>query len=633
MKRSIISARSLTGVSLTITLLLFPLSPVLADVGPTDPVGPTTVVGPSAPVGPTDPVGPTTVVGPAAPAGPSAPAGPTDPVGPQPVSNTPTSSTASDPSVTASNSNTGSNSSNSNSSSAANSSTTNVNNTANLTNGIGLTLSSGGNDINHNTKTGTVSTGSIDGSVNVLNIGNSQFGSGSSIGSQNVSGNGTVTLAPSTSRSTLGNQTTGANSSNQNSADSSNVNLLSIHNDATANNNLSLAANTGSNTLNDNTNVGGLATGDINLGVNVLNLLNIYAPNVDLMLDSWNIQGGLNGDLVMGGNTATGYGSSNSNTADSSAINNVAIDNHSTIGNSMAVASNTGHNDVSDNTTTGQQRTGDTTVNGGILTYANQTKLPSFYLVNVFGSWDGTLQGIDPHRVFVNTLNDHTGANSANSNTASDSQNNTLDLSNQATINNNISVNADTGDNVIDRNTKMGDISTGNVNVIGNIVNLANIISHQTGHFWIGIINIFGNWHGNGLATAAPTANSNAPAVGGAQNGTITPWTSTTVFSMPAAPTVQPQPSTTTTAVTTVKVAYSKPVSTSSTGTSDTGVTVQLVSSAMNPASSTPQNSVHVSPLNVPENIWNNPTTVWTAWLLGMLGISQTIIWLRRRWL
>src|SRR5690606_24482921 len=107
--------------------------------------------------------------------------------------------------TTATNSTTGAGSTNTNSATTDRTLTSEETNDATIGNSVNLDLNSGQNQVSQNTSVGNVSTGSISGSVNLINVANSQFADGSSVGVGTVNdlGNGTLELAAGETRTTL----------------------------------------------------------------------------------------------------------------------------------------------------------------------------------------------------------------------------------------------------------------------------------------------------------------------------------------------------------------------------------------------------------------------------------------------
>jgi hypothetical protein len=482
MREFVPRVRRFTVFVLSFLLLLYTTVPVYA-------------VGPTGPVGPQVPTGPQVKTGPTCPAGPEAMAC-LEALQQQQASNPSTG----DSSTTASNSDTGANSSNQNQ--ITNSTDTSVSNTNNsaVNNDADVNASSGNNTVVGNTSAGDVETGNITGSVDMVNVQNSQFGAGSSVGSQSLSGSSNpLTLNSPTNRSLLTNGTTGANSANSNSVSNASSASLLQGNNALANNVLNVNADTGNNTIAYNTGVGAVTTGNILLGLNSINLQNLNWGDTQLMLDVYNIFGD-QGDIIIPelANTSTGALSSNTNDINNARNTSVTATNNADINNMLNIEATTGNNTVEGNTQSGNLTTGDTNVNGSITNVANIMQ-PVLYIVNVIGEWVGGLASLVGlgNNVIVNQVNDTTGYNSANSNDTNNTQNTTITQDNNASATTKFNVKANTGGNTVGYNTQAGDIKTGSVNVAANILNFANSsLAAGLGKLKIGVINIFGKFTG-----------------------------------------------------------------------------------------------------------------------------------------
>lgn len=447
-------------------------------------------------------------VGPTGTIGPQGTLGPTGTIGPQPqvtVTVTPspsvTPTASSSGSTSQSNDQTGPSSTNTNSQNSSTDTSSTTVKDATVTNDHNATLNTGNNSADGNTSVGQVQSGEVNGAVNVINIANSDFAEGSSIGSQSVNAGSqdTIVLGAAASRSALpgqlSNGTTGPNSTNGNVLQDSNVLDVIAINTARANNNTVVNANTGNNNLTNNTQVGALQTGDINLAVNVLNILNVNMPNTQLTIDAWTVlTNNPNSAIVVPemANAGTGPGSDNSNSVASESNTSITVRQHALAENGITVNGTTGNNTLSNNSASGYLATGTVNADGSVINVANADQ-PVFYIVNVLGDWNGTLQGMPPNSFVINRLtNIETGPDSDNSNVANTSNDTDVNVQNNATARNNLLVNANTGGNTLSNNTSVGGVKTGSINVLANLMNFLNSASNQAGSFRIGIINVFG---------------------------------------------------------------------------------------------------------------------------------------------
>lgn len=454
---------------------LLSMSPALAVgvTGPTGPQEPTGVQGQTGPIGPTGTIGETGAIG---------PTGVQEPTGVQPVLE-----------AEATNSMTGPNSENSNEIGIDSNADVTVNNSADIDNQTDLDLNTGQNTVGQNTVAGNLTTGEIDANTTIVNLTNSQLGEGSTIGNQTISPTSNqIILTPSEQRLGLGNSLTGPNSENENLVDQNSALVIDLNNESNLDNEIDITAITGLNTVSNNTKIGDITTGDINLGVNLINLANLYLPNLILSADVWNVLGNYYGDIVIPTNTLTGPNSQNQNLVNSNNNTDISIDQNADLNNYFNFNTNTGTNDFGNNTWLGDISTGATAIKSTLTNLTNVGSLPMFYIFNVFGQWDGILpKGIDPSMVFINEV---TGPNSENINEANLDSNTQLSINNDADVNNKIDINANTGGNTISNNTAVGSIKTGAINVSANVINILNSFSDKVGQFTLGVVNIFGNW-------------------------------------------------------------------------------------------------------------------------------------------
>ena len=355
------------------------------------------------------------------------------------------------------------------------------------------------------------------------------------------------------------NQGNGTDSTNSNELNAVEANQTFQNNDATLDNNVVLTANSGHNTSSSNT--GGdtdITTGDANVVANVVTMLNNnIAGNV--VVNTVNVLGNLVGDIIApegsyGGcdscsgdgaviaNSGNGADSDNTNTFTSADENLVIQDNVANINNGLDILADTGDNDVNSNTGGNSSvETGDTNVDVNVLNIANQNIVSDDWwivLVNEAGNWVGhivgapegaNMGGSEGTEFVVNAdgtitvANSGNGAGSTNNNDVSNTSSNTLVQTNNADVNNNIQLAATTGNNNANRNTN-GDntITTGDANVVANLVNFINNNIAGDANVVITIVNVLGSWTGNFVgpdqeqeAAAFSNNSSSESAIGG----------------------------------------------------------------------------------------------------------------------
>ncbi len=498
--------------------------------------------------------------------------------GPLDLGETATSAATGDSAL--SNETTGSNSANQNTQNTTNEVDLTQTNDATVNNGMNLDANSGSNTVSENTRGGSVSTGDIQGSIDILNVTNSVFAPGSSIGSQSLMGGSQdLYLLASDGRTFLPtNDLTGANSINENTVNGTNVIHMITNNTADIDNDVTILADTGSNIIEDNTSLGDFMTGSIDLALNLINLVNLQLPNLLLTLDVWSIFGDVNGNLVLPTNSNTGSNSLNTNTVNQTNTTTLGVTQTADISNAFDIGTNTGNNTLRDNSVVGNVETGDVNVTGGVTNIANAGR-PMLYLINVMGQWFGqaVLPGVG---VLVNELgNSNTGSNSINENTVNETNTIDTELNQTADVDNTITMDLNTGNNTLNRNTKVGNVTTGSIDVMANVVNFVNSFGSDLSEFSLGIVNIFGNWFGN---AGAPTASSTATASSlGTDSGSQQPVAPS---SQSASPTVAPQSTASVAAATTSTATDVTPSASTGAGSATTSATTTTENHGSNAA-------------------------------------------------
>lgn len=491
--------------------------------GPQQPTGPQVPTGPQGPTGPASATGPQTTPGPQVSTGPvSALASPpADPTLAQEPASTGGGSAA------ASNDTTGANSDNTATVNQDNTTTVSQTNTATTNNTLELDAGTGQNQTSFNTGSGTTKSGTVNGQLTVINVSNAQAKAGSTVAAQSLTGDQSspviVGVGPAIPIAT--NSNTGADSSNVVRLDQNTVVAVSVINNATANNTIAVDADTGNNEANFNTGSGNIETGDVNLAITLINLLNMINPDVPVDLNVLTVFGDLLADLlfpsnIAAGNSNTGSGSSNDASA---TVNNdltFTTSNNATITNAVDYDLTTGENEANFNTGGGSIESGTATAQTAVANIAN-APANMLWLINVYGACDCDLSALDPTKYVLNIIsagasNDTTGANSDNQATINQNNDVAVSLTNNGTVNNTVSVTANTGGNGASFNTGSGNIKTGDINVFTGIINLVNTTVGSGQRFSLGVINIMGDWLGKaGIFAKKPTVASSSSSVTG----------------------------------------------------------------------------------------------------------------------
>lgn len=411
-----------------------------------------------------------------------------------------------------------------------------LNNTANLTNTTGVTLdntlhsnaTSGNVMLLGNTTAGNASTGNADVLAMEMNMLQSSVDFG--LDGQpitflaNIDGdvNGDFLLDPSTLSNVQATTT---------HTDLSNSLTLNNTTDATLNTDLKLNAASGNATVDANTTAGDVTTGNANAVADVVNVINSVITAGHSFMGIVNINGNLNGDILLPPDfidqliaanvptvTITAPGSTNSNTTDitnAATVNNV---NTQGITNNIHTAASSGNANVSKNTTAGNVTTGNATTEITAFNLTGSSVIGDNALlvfVNAPGQWVGLI---------VNAPTGATAAGLGGGLTQNTTVNNTASLNNDTNqqINNDIDVTARSGDATATRNTTVGNVRTGDAKAAVTVNNIANSKLSLKGWFGLLFINVFGTWHGSfGINTSAGDP---IPATGGrgAGSGTST---------------------------------------------------------------------------------------------------------------
>ena len=322
---------------------------------------------------------------------------------------------------------------------------------------------------------------------------------------------------------TIANTDNGPSSSNGGSATIIDNDNTDQNNSANILNNLTQASVTGDNSASKNVGDSEIITGDANVSATIITAAN---TNVDgVAVSEFNIVDDHFGDYILdfnagcisgcGGsadtsitNTGNGPYSDSSGTANIITNNDTTQNNDGTLENTINFLADSGHNETSRNTG-GESSitTGDANVAANLLTFLNNNIAGGvvFGVVNIFGDLVGDI--ILPDDVFnkfacgtcgadTNIVNSGNGAGSDNNGLVNNETNNNVFQSNDATITNNLYLEAESGNNSASKNNQ-GDvnITTGESLVDASILNIANM-NLLGGNMWLVIINEAGNWVG-----------------------------------------------------------------------------------------------------------------------------------------
>lgn len=275
-------------------------------------------------------------------------------------------------------------------------------------------------------------------------------------------------------------------------------------------NNITLIAKTGDNTSKDIINT--IETGDADVTLHVFNMVNTNLIGNCGYFGVINIYGDQTGDIVLP--YELGYLNADSLAENKSQEGSSDLQNGASIKNNIETEANTGENSA---TGYSQIQSGASVSNIRLADTANTNIIGdrwALVLVTYYGDWDGGIENWDgnieskPHSVLMwvrlpsanpaerisGNENQNTGDSLSQENmteTASDTE---VQNKNDASVENNIRLAADTGNNSADG--RVSTIKTGNASVTLNEATVAN--TNIIGNNWFfAIINIFGNFVGN----------------------------------------------------------------------------------------------------------------------------------------
>ncbi len=265
-------------------------------------------------------------------------------------------------------------------------------------------------------------------------------------------------------------------------------------NDGTLINNIDVSAESGGNTVN---NTGGsvkISAGDANVLVNLINFLNTNFAGSSWLFSVTNILGDLVGDIIVPGEGSGGPGGS---------IHDINIENNNQSDTETQInstASSGGNNVQNTGGSVGIENEG-SSAKANLLEFINTNIFGLdwvFLIVNRFGNWVGNIiNGPEPAQPSTSEVMIYAYALNEMCDQEGDSvgpmevKNN-----NNATLVNNVNASASTGGNSVNNTGGSVDIKSGVARSLVNVINFVN--TNIVGSRWLfGIVNIFGDWHGD----------------------------------------------------------------------------------------------------------------------------------------
>lgn len=400
-----------------------------------------------------------------------------------------------------------------------NGSTTN-NNTLGMTNGITSGASTGNAFVTGNTTGGSAASGDAMSLANIANLLQSTsnvFGPGTTTFTANINGDvtGDFMFDPSAVMNTgPGSSNTTDNNLQVNTTNTNNTN-------AQINNTIDVGATSGDATVSGNTTGGDATSGNAQAIVNLMNLINSTVAAGQSFIGTININGNLNGDILLPQGVldqllaSTGPGSNNvanANLTDNSTTTNNTTE---TIGNNITSSATSGNASVAGNTSAGSATSGNAGTNVTLLNLTGSNTIGKndlLVFVNVLGKWVGMIMNA-PAGTSAAELGGgitSTGPGSNNLANATLTDNSTTTNNANLAINNDVNVHANSGNATVTNNTTGGNARSGNANTAVNILNMTGSNLSLSNWFGILFINVFGMWNGSfGVNTSAGDPASN----------------------------------------------------------------------------------------------------------------------------
>lgn len=317
---------------------------------------------------------------------------------------------------------------------------------------------------------------------------------------------------------------TGAGSNNVVGVDNANTLNVNAQDNGSIVNNVDLNALSGDATATKNTGVGNVATGAALAEINIINLINSYISSGSSFFGVLNIFSSLNGDILFpegflngmvpsGGSAAnvgiggTGANSNNTVGLDNSGSTNVNAATANTVNNNIQTNAASGSANLDANTVAGSASTGEAKTNSSLFNMTGQSIFGDnavLVIVNVMGRWVGKFMNVAGGSTGSALLTGNatvgvndTGANSNNQVGVDNSTNTNANLASNGTITNNVNVNAQSGDATAEKNTSVGDVSTGDAHAASNVANIFNSVLNVKHWFGVLVINVLGEWVGD----------------------------------------------------------------------------------------------------------------------------------------
>ncbi|MBD3208017.1 MAG: DUF11 domain-containing protein, partial [Candidatus Nealsonbacteria bacterium] len=230
-------------------------------------------------------------------------------------------------------------------------------------------------------------------------------------------------------------------------------------------------------------------TGNANIVVGVMNTANSNITESDFSQFLYNAFGAVEGDLNLGEQINLFSGGF---CLSGATCSHLVSDSEGNIENDVLIKALTGSNAASTDSGVAYINTGNINVVADIFNVLNSNIVGSNwtkFIINIFNDWEGDLIMPSSYDLedFANQSSEVCGGACNGTSTVE---------SNEAQINNNVSVTVDTGQNTVIARDGSGIIDTGIASAQSNISNIANS-NIEGGNYFFMAVNNFGTWQGN----------------------------------------------------------------------------------------------------------------------------------------
>lgn len=413
--------------------------------------------------------------------------------------------------VNGSSSDTGSSSNNQQTNNTSSNSQTTINNGLGVNSTISGSANSGSSTVSQNTIAGSALSGDAQSIANIINM----LQSATVLGEQGI-----TTFQTDITGDVVGDLiinpelifNVGPNSQNSSQNNVNAKSSVDIYTDAEINNEVELAATSGDATVDSNTEAGDADSGNAYVMANVVNVLNSVISANQSFLGLINIYGNLDGDILFPPETIDKLLKSNVPTS-SVTINNLTGEvelnntNNQKTTNNITLDADSGEATVSGNNAAGSAKSGEAKTNMTVLNLTGSEVIANnsiLVFVNVLGTWVGMIMNA-PEGSTAAALGGGVSESTVNAEAEVNSTNN-------ASITNDIKLNASTGKAAVTNNNKGGNATSGDAYAAANVANINNSSLRLSNWFGMLFINVFGSWTGSfGVDTEA----GNRAAAGG----------------------------------------------------------------------------------------------------------------------